>query len=220
MSKRIMRVLGGVVLAALLLFVGYEAYAVWRAQTRTPEVVARARSGELQLSDLTPRRRAMLLAVEDPGFTQHNGWDASTPGQGRTNITQALVKRFYFDRFEPGFAKIEQSLIARFVLHPALSKDEQLRAFLNHASFAWNKGEPVIGFADAARTYHGRDFTQLDDRQFLSLVAMLMAPRTYNPLTQPAANAERVRRIERLLAGACRPTGLTDVSYEACADPA
>lgn len=173
--------------------------------------------GELHLSDLGPKRRSMLLAVEDPGFFRHRGFDMSTPGQGRTNLTQSLVKIFYFDRFRPGFAKIEQSLIARFVLDPAMSKEAQLRAYLNHARFGQVEGRPVTGFAQAARAFYGREFRELTDREFLSLVAMQIAPRELDPLRQPKANAERVRRIERLLAGQCRPASVDDVRYPACA---
>lgn len=204
--------------AALLLalFLAYESIAVYRAKQRTPAVLAAAAKGELGLDDLGDRRRAMLLKVEDPGFHTHRGLDFTTPGQGMTNLTQALVKHFYFDRFEPGFAKIEQSLIARFVLDPAMSKDAQIAAFLNHASFGNRRGRPVIGFADAARTFYGREFASLSDDQFLGLVAMLMAPSRLNPLRHPEANAERVARIKALLAGRCRPVGLRDVTYEAC----
>jgi membrane peptidoglycan carboxypeptidase len=201
-------------MAAALLF--YEGLALYRARQRTPDVIATAARGELTLADLSERRRAMLLRVEDPAFYTHRGLDFSTPGQGMTNLTQSLVKIFYFDSFEPGFAKIEQSLIARFVLDPAMSKDAQLAAFLNHASFGHIRGRPVTGFADAARTYPGRSFADLDDRQFLSLVAMLMAPNALDPVRHKDANAERVRRIEALLAGRCRPVGLRDVTYEAC----
>lgn len=44
-----------------------------------------------------------------------------------------------------------------------------------------------------------------------------MAPRDYDPIRRPAANAERVRQIEAMLAGKCAPQGLRDVTYRACA---
>lgn len=204
----------GVLLVALIL---YEAFALWRAGRRTPAVLAAAATGELQLSDLPKRRLAMLVRIEDPSFYAHRGVDFSTPGAGMTSITQSLVKRFYFDDFQPGFAKLEQSLIARFVLDPAMPKDAQLKAYLNHSHFGWRAGRPVLGLAAAARTYYGREAAQLSDRQYLSLVAMLMAPKQYDPQRQPRANAERVRRIEAMLAGRCEPLGLRDVALRACA---
>ena len=208
----------GLGLAALLLALfAFEAFALWRARERTPEVLAATAQGELRLGDLSPRRIAMLLRVEDPNFSGHRGIDLATPGAGMTTITQSLVKRFYFDDFQRGFAKIEQSLIARFVLHPAMSKRAQLEAYINHSHFGWRGGRPVAGLAAAARTYYQREPAALNDRQFLSLVAMLRAPRDLDPLRKPAANAERVRRIEAMLAGRCAPQSVSDDGYRACA---
>lgn len=207
------------VFAALLiaLLIVFEAFAVWRAKQHTPEALAAASRGELQLADIPPRRRAMLLKIEDPNFYRHKGVDFSTPGAGMTTITQSLAKRFYFDRFRPGFAKLEQSLIARFVLDPAMPKDRQLEAYLNHTYLGSPDGKAIIGYADAARHYFGKEPGQLSDRQFLSLVAMTIAPNELDPQRNGEANAERVRRIERLLAGECQPRGLRDVRYESCA---
>ncbi|HJU76932.1 MAG TPA: transglycosylase domain-containing protein [Sphingomicrobium sp.] len=215
--RKALKAIGAVAALLLVSFIAYESFAVWQAKQRTPRVLAFASKGELKLSDVEPRRIAMLLEVEDPNFYGHKGVDFSTPGAGMTSITQGLVKRFYFDRFRPGFAKIEQSLIARFVLDPAMSKDRQLQAYLNFTYFGSMKGRAVIGYADAARTYHGEELSRLRDREFLSLVAMTMAPNRLDPIRHKAANAERVRRIESMLAGKCKPTGLRDVAYEACA---
>ena len=215
--RKALKAIGAVAALLLVGFIAYESFAVWRAKQRTPDVLAAAAKGELKLSDIPARRMAMLLKIEDPNFHGHKGVDFSTPGAGMTTITQGLVKRFYFDRFEPGFAKIEQSLIARFVLDPAMSKDRQLQAYLNFTYFGSSKGRPVIGYADAARTYYGKALDRLSDREFLSLVAMTMAPNKLDPVRHKADNAERVRRIEAMLAGKCKPTGLRDVAYKACA---
>lgn len=205
-----------VLFALVLALAGYEGVAVARAKARTPAILHSAAPRELPLSAFSTQRREALLAVEDPGFYRHHGVDFSTPGQGMTTITQALVKRLYFERFTPGFAKLEQSLIARYVLDPAMSKDDQLATFVNRAYFGEAHGRSIIGFADAARAYHGRAFAALDEREYLSLVAMLMAPNALDPVQHPAQNAERVRRIEALLAGRCRPAGLRDVTYKDC----
>lgn len=210
------RRVGGVLLVMLLVLIAYETVAVLRAEARTPAILAAHRARVVRLSEAPPRRIAMLLAVEDPGFSRHHGVDFSTPGQGATTLTQALVKRLYFDRFRPGFAKIEQSLIARLVFDPAVGKREQLELFLNYASFGTADRRPVIGFAAASQVFYGRTLTALDDRQFLSLVAMLMAPNALDPRRHGRANAIRVRRIEAMLAGRCRPRDLADNSYPDC----
>jgi membrane carboxypeptidase/penicillin-binding protein len=202
---------------ALLALAAWESFAVWRAWQRTPAVLARAARGELELPDAGPRRLAWIVKVDDPNFFGHNGFDWGTPGQGNTNLTQSLVKRFYFSRFQPGFAKIEQALIARFVLDRALSKQGQLKAYLNHAYLGQDRGRSIVGYAAAARSYYGKPFAALSDDEFLSLLAMTVAPRDLNPRSNPQENKARVARIKRYLAGQCAPADRSDVRYVRCA---
>ena len=204
---------------ALVALIGFEAYAVARAGARTPQALASVAARPVRLKDLPPGRVAALLRVEDPGFYRHHGVDFETPGQGLTTITQSLVKHLYFERFHAGFAKIEQSLIAHFVLDPAMSKSDQLEAYINYSRLGMADGREIVGFGQAARVYYGKELGALTDREFLSLVAMNMAPETLDPRRHAAANAERVDRIQRLLAGACRPRSLFDVTYPDCARP-
>lgn len=207
-------VLAVVVLAALI---GYEAFALVRAKARTPAALAAVAVREVRLQDIPPARIAAFLAVDDPGFWRHHGVDFQTPGQGMTTLTQSLVKRMYFEHFRPGFPKIEQDLIARFVLDPAMSKTDQLEVAIDYSYMGHLDGREIIGFPAAARAYYGKDLRALTDREFLGLVALLNAPDALDPRRHPAANAERVVRIERLLAGLCRPRGLLDVDYPDCA---
>lgn len=201
-------------LALVLAFIAYEGFAVARAHAKTPEVLALPRP--LKLDQVSLDRQAALLTVDDPNFYGHNGLDFGTPGQGNTNLTQALVKRFYFERFRPGFLKIEQMLIARFVLSPAASKRDQLELFYNYAYLGRKDGRDVIGFAAAARAWFGRDYAALDEDQYLALVAMLIAPDRLDPVRHAKENADRVRRIKTLLAARCRPLDKDDLWYRSC----
>ncbi|MBY0520141.1 MAG: transglycosylase domain-containing protein [Sphingomonas sp.] len=215
--RRILR-LGLLSMAVILgAFVAFEGFAIWRANGRTPAIISANRDRPITLAQVGERRLKMLLTVEDPGFFHHRGVDFSTPGQGRTTLTQALVKRLYFDGgFKPGFAKIEQGLIARFVFDPAVAKRDQLEIALNIASFGTIRGQPVIGFGTAARVFFEKSVTTLTDREFVMLVAMLKAPNALDPLRHPAENAARVARIEALLAGKCKPRDLDDTDYPDC----
>ena len=187
---------------------------------RTPGIVDRAEAEvaePLDPADLPAGRVADLLVVEDPGFYDHHGIDVSTPGAGWTTITQGLAKSLYFDAFRPGpLAKLEQSLAA-LVLDTRIPKDRQLALFLGSAYLGETGEGSVNGFAPAARDWLGKDVRELDRREFLSLVAMAIGPNEYGIAIRPEQNAERVARIERLLAGECRPTGWRDVTYERCA---
>jgi membrane carboxypeptidase/penicillin-binding protein len=204
---------GGAFLLGVALWMGW----LW---WRTPGIVGRAEADvaePLDPADLPAGRVADLLAVEDPGFHEHRGIDVSTPGAGWTTITQGLAKDLYFDAFRPGpLAKLEQSLAA-LVLDARIPKDRQLALFLGSAYLGETGEGAVNGFGPAARIWLGKDVRELDRRAFLSLVAMTIGPNEYGIDDHPERNAERVARIERLLAGECRPAGWRDVTYERCA---
>lgn len=170
----------------------------------------------LKWNDLGNWQQSTLIRVEDPNFFSHNGVDFSTKGAGLTTITQAVVKKLYFERFTPGFKKIEQSLIARYAVSQAVSKEVQLTAFLNVAYFGDEGGREVNGFSDAARTYFGKAVAELSNDEFLGLVAMLIAPNDLKPRSGNEKSSVRVARIKKLLAGRCEARGLMDVYLEAC----
>jgi monofunctional glycosyltransferase len=166
---------------------------------------------------LTPERLNMLLAVEDPTFFNNDGIDLDTPGAGMTTLSQGLGKQIFFERFRPGPRKIELMILTKFALVPTVSRRDILRATLASAYLGNDADGPIIGFAEAARRYHHKPLDTLSDREWLSLVALLPAPNDLDPVRHPAENAERVDRIQRLLASSCKPAGLRDVMLDGCA---
>ena len=210
-----------IALAIAALVLVYLGYLCWRiADERTAvsakvdAILAQADPDELALP---PNRVAVVLRVEDPTFWTNKGIDLSTPGAGMTTLSQGLGKKIFFDDFEPGFRKGELMALTRFALYPEVDKDRTLKAVIANAYFGTHRGRPVTGFADGARTWFGKPLPKLSDREFLELEAMLVAPDNLKPGQGDAARMERVRRIERLLAGQCEPTGLRDVMLDGCA---
>ncbi|MCL4706378.1 hypothetical protein KJ068_14510, partial [bacterium] len=61
-----------------------------------------------------------------------------------------------------------------------------------------------------------KEFFELTREEYIALVAMIIGPNALSVSHHPEKNAERVRRIERLLRGECQPAGLNDVNYEQC----
>ncbi len=210
--------IGGAVLAVVVL-AGWVLSVVRSASAATPEVVAAALAeAPIRVSDLTPRQRDILLKVEDPAFYEHRGVDLTTAGAGFTTITQGDVKLLYFpEGFRPGIAKIRQTLIAWLVFDRLVSKDDQLRIYLNRAYLGSVDGQVVHGFDQAARLYFGVPFSGLTEEQYISLVAMLPSPKNLGVRSEPARNAERSRRIRKLVDGQCRPAGMRDVYLDGCA---
>ncbi|MCG8487828.1 MAG: transglycosylase domain-containing protein [Chromatiales bacterium] len=196
-------------IVAITGYYGWELYAAYQYTLDRVIPQEKATAYPLATSSLTATQQSALLKIEDPNFYHHAGIDLTTPGAGITTITQALVKKLYFERFTPGIAKIKQTLIARFVLDPLMSKEMQLRRFINTVYL----GPKAKGFEQAANHYFNRPFDQISDDQFLALVAMIIAPETFNIEKYPERNRARVARLKRVINGEYEPKGLFDLYY-------
>lgn len=209
--------LSSLVLAAFVLFIGYEAYAVFAARSATAELFTPyehpANSGLLTIEKLPPRRMDALIKVQDPDFWTHRGIDSGRP-LTTTTVTQSIVKQLYFDEFHSGFAKIKQTLIARFAVDPLTTKRAQLTAFINLVGLGETDGRKIHGFEAGARAWFSKPFDELSEAQFLSLLAMLNKPNALTPGSPE--NIERVGRIQKYLSGDCERRSFSDVTLEGC----
>lgn len=201
--------------AALIvtLVIGYYSFEVIIARTHTIETVEYYYdTGQMKMTagDLSPRQLEILLKVEDPSFYDHHGVDFKTPGAGWTTITQGLAKKLYFKEFKSGIMKIKQSLCARCALDPLVSKERQLDLYINIMYF----GNETYGLEDAAEYYFNKDIDELEEDEFIALIACLINPEQLNIKDHPQENAVRVQRIKKVLSGAYKPQGLFDITYE------
>ena len=174
-----MRIIKKFLLALLVLLVilaAYEAFRIYIAERATPqlkEMYLSENNLTVRLNQTPQKRIDILVKVEDPNFYQHKGIDFTTPGAGLTSITQAISKFMYFKNFHSGFNKIEQTLIARFVINENFTKSEQLSILYNFA-YLGNVGKTrIIGFDAAAKQYFHTGFAKLTDQQYLSLVLQM-----------------------------------------------
>ena len=197
----------------VLWFLGWMAWSIYAARTAVPETFAPF-AGTGAWSSLTASQQAMVLAVEDPAFFDHQGLDGSTPGVGAT-IPQRLAEWLFEGSASPGITNAEHALIAFFVITPLVDKSTQLNAYGATAPLGRRDDAPVHGFERAARVYFRSSLGQISDNQFARLIAMVEDPEMY-PMNSDA-NWERVRRIEAMLDGDCAPLGPQDTSLEGCA---
>jgi membrane carboxypeptidase/penicillin-binding protein len=216
--KRALYIAVFIISLIFLYIIAYYAVIVIKARNYTKNEIAKntiTSSHRLDMTDLSQRQINILLAVEDPGFYNHNGIDLSTPGAGITTITQGLVKKLYFKQFKPGIAKIRQTLIAVCALDSIIPKNDQLSLFINIMYLGNVDGEHAVGFGKAAQLYYGKPFQSLTEDEYISLVAVVIAPKTFHIKNHPDWNAERVARIKALIAGEYKPRGLMDLYYGA-----
>lgn len=200
----------------ILLFVVlavYEAYAVTIAYHNLSRQFAPYASVSPIDLGLNKRRQDILVRIQDPTFYEHSGIEWPSP-LTTTTITQSLVKKLFFRNFTKGFKKIEQTLIARFVVNPNISKDIQLVAFVSTAYFGEKDGKQLFGIEQGSRSWFNKSLPELSDEEYLSLIAMLPAPNEHKPNT--AASTERVRSIKLVLNGKCSYEHVSEIYLDQC----
>jgi membrane carboxypeptidase/penicillin-binding protein len=201
---------------AILSVLAYYTVVVLIARANTPSIVQDAlNSGrmKLELNDFTNKQLQAIIAVQDPKFYGHKGFDISTPGTGVTTISQGLVKFYYFDEFKPGIQKIKQTLIARFAFDVMTPKDTILKLFINDVYLGQHNGKEVKGFENAANAYLNKSFRDLTWDEYLGLVAMIRSPNKLHYIRDKEVNEERVGRIKKVLNGEYVPVDNSDWLY-------
>jgi membrane carboxypeptidase/penicillin-binding protein len=156
-------------------------------------------------SELPTRRSCALLAVQDATFYRHQGIGLADGRLGHTTITQSIGKGLFFNTFDPGLLRHRKIrlMVAAWAFDRRISKETQLRLFLNRAYFGSAGGREVIGFPAAAGAFYGKPLSRLSDSEYFGLLAMLEAPNSYHVVLQPKVNAERVARIQQKVQRAC-----------------
>jgi membrane carboxypeptidase/penicillin-binding protein len=184
-------------------------------------------------SPLSARQTAILLKVEDPTFYTHHGLSLAD-GQGTATISSALARELYlsdlrlsgiegvFQHFYRAvFGCCRKIDVGRdtmaLVLDAKLPKARQLALYADRVYMGTYRGMQVRGLEPAAHIYFGKPLQDLTEHEFIGLVAMIKAPNQYHPVRAAAEHAQRVARIEALLAGQCRPGGWFDTSLDRCA---
>ena len=146
-----------------------------------------------------------FIAIEDERFLEHKGIDpkrianamagifinAGNPTHGASTITQQVVKMMSGADERSAQRKVQEWERA-LELERRLSKDAILELFLNMVPMANN----LTGVQAAAKTYFGKDVSELDLAESAFLAGIPNLPSIYNPLTEYGRrNAMRRMRI-------------------------
>jgi len=78
-------------------------------------------------------RLCALLAAQDRTFYRHHGIGLGDSHFGHTTLTQSIGKGLFFKRFDPGLLRQRKVrlMVAAFAFDQRISKETQLRLFLN-----------------------------------------------------------------------------------------
>jgi 1A family penicillin-binding protein len=151
------------------------------------------------LSDVAPVMVDATLAIEDPSFYQHKGFDlrgmlragvvdvrTGAGVQGGSTITQQLVKRAFLTDERSWLRKVKELVLAVQVdsLYP---KDQVLEMYLNQVYY----GNQTYGVEAAALSYFGKHAKDLDLAEASILAGLVQAPSQYDPVQNPRAALRR-----------------------------
>lgn len=134
-----------------------------------------------------------IIAMEDTAFFNHPGISVKGTlravltdivkgkrAQGGSTITQQLAKTLYLTRKKEIIRKLREYILALQIEH-RFSKQEILQLYLNQIWF----GEGAYGIKEAARTYFGKNVSELSLSDCALLTAQIAAPSRFNPFSYP-----------------------------------
>ncbi len=140
-----------------------------------------------------------ILAVEDSRFYEHGGFDYiriikafltnlenMKIRQGASTITQQLTRSLFLTPERTMKRKLKELLLAR-KMETMLTKDEILEIYLNQIYF----GHGAYGVQVAARTYFGKNVSELNLAEVAFLSGLPKAPNDYSPYRHPQKSKTR-----------------------------
>jgi penicillin-binding protein 1A len=165
-----------------------------------------------RLSDFSPYLADAVIASEDSRYNWHLGVDpigilraliTNIQGggirEGGSTVTQQLARsiyREYVGTEDSAGRKIREAIVA-LKLETFYSKDFLLRTYLNRVYL----GNGNYGFEDAAQFYFGKSAKDLTLSEAATLVGILPAPNSFNPIRDYDTAVEfRDRVINRMAA--------------------
>ena len=168
-------------------------YEVYLDQNRT--IVA--------LSDIPRVLVDATLAIEDKNFYSHFGIDPfgiaravkvylfESRVEGGSTITQQLVKRTLLNGERKLSRKLKEVILALWT-EALYTKNEILEMYLNEVSY----GGTAYGVAAAAKTYFGKELSELTLSEAAFLAGLPASPTVYSPYgSQPEEGFSRQRTV-------------------------
>jgi penicillin-binding protein 1A len=164
----------------------------------------------VSFENISPNLINALIATEDNRFYKHNGVDfysvftsavstAQGDRRGASTITQQLAKNLFqtrndesqgLIRFVPGVRTLIYKVkewITAFQIERIYSKNEILTLYFNTVPF----GNNSYGIKAATKRYFNKNPDDVTITEAATLVGMLKATSTYNPIRNPERTLER-----------------------------
>lgn len=161
----------------------------------------------VKLADMAKVLPRAVIAIEDSRYYEHGGFDVrgiaralthniekGRAAEGGSTITQQYVRAVMLGSHKTLKRKLREAVMA-MQLEDRYSKKTILERYLNTVYF----GNGAYGVQAAARTYFGKDASQVDLPQAALLAGVIRSPTDYDPFVHPeAAVARRNAVIDRM----------------------
>jgi penicillin-binding protein 1A len=155
----------------------------------------------VQLEQIPKALQDAVVAIEDRNFYEHVGVDPRgivrgvLHGRGTSTITQQLARNVYLTPARTLSRKLAEAILA-VQLERAYTKPEIMELYLNQIYF----GEGAYGVEVAARTYFGKDVSDLDAGECALLAGLPKRPEYYSPFKDERRAAERRNLVLAMMA--------------------
>ena len=175
---------------------------------------SRERRSVVPLSDMPLALQRAVVAIEDHRFYHHLGVDplgilravvtnigAGGVAEGGSTITQQLAKNMFLSADRTYWRKFNELILAE-ILEARYGKDELLEAYLNEIYLGQRGGYAIMGMAEAARVWFGKDVSALTVSQSATLAGAIRSPNRTTVWGHPQAARDRrdvvLRRMQDL----------------------
>src|SRR5215475_11371784 len=148
-----------------------------------------------------------ITSIEDRQFFEHSGinwrglaralltdFQAGEIREGGSSITQQLVKNFFLKPDRTWKRKLSEAYRS-VILEQRLSKEEIMAMYCNQIYLGQRGGFSINGFGEAARSYFGKDVSQLTLPESALLAGIIQSPNTRSPFTHPDRAMERRNKV-------------------------
>lgn len=157
----------------------------------------------ININNVSPYLINAVISIEDHLFYQHAGislrgiaralWADLRAGrvvEGGSTITQQLVKNYFLTPQRTFKRKAIEACMA-LVMGTMYSKNEILEMYMNEVYMGQHGGVAIHGMGEAARSYFGRNVSDLSLDQAATLAGMIVGPNYYSPVHNPSACKDR-----------------------------
>jgi penicillin-binding protein 1B len=148
-----------------------------------------------------------ITSIEDRQFFEHSGINWRGVGralltdfqtgkirEGGSSVTQQLVKNFFLKPDRTWKRKLSEAYMS-IILEQRLSKEEIMAMYCNQIYLGQRGGFSINGFGEAARSYFGKDVSQLSLPESALLAGIIQSPNYYSPFTHADRAVERRNKV-------------------------